>query len=417
MLKMVNSKAPRQTIYFFGVFCLMLSVLLISSCSGGGSSAPPINPLSSAKDITAFSILGESGTITGNTITLTLPLPNGTVVTALVATFTTTGETVRVGALIQVSGQTANNFSNPVTYRVTAEDASTKDYVVTVTVAPPPPPPPAGQILAGHQAAANFNAIPQAWIQAARANLHIAYGHTSHGSQIITGMNALADANNLYAWNDGGTGGALDLRDGAMGGDVGYYPDWVNNTRSYLGPPNPNTGRGTTQANVNVIIWSWCGQASSKTRETMISEYLAPMTQLEADYPGIKFVYMTGHLEGTGENGDLNVRNQQIRDYCNANNKILFDFADIESYDPVGFVNYMLLQANDNCDYDSNNDDNPDSNWAINWVTAHPGDALTPLANHCDANGCAHSQGLNCALKGRAAWWLWARLAGWNGNP
>ena len=40
----------------------------------------------------------------------------------------------------------------------------------------------------------------------------------------------------------------------------------------------------------------------------------------------------------------------------NLNNKVLYDFTDIESYDPEGLVNYMELIATDNCDYDS--DDN-----------------------------------------------------------
>ena len=84
-------------------------------------------------------------------------------------------------------------------------------------------------------AAADFISIPESAINQAKSTLHIAYGHTSHGSQLITGMDALAASNTLYSWNNGGTGGALDLRDGAMGGDVGYYPDWVNNTRTYLG--------------------------------------------------------------------------------------------------------------------------------------------------------------------------------------
>ena len=142
--------------------------------------------------------------------------------------------------------------------------------------------------------------IPEAAIVAAKQNLHIAYGHTSHGSQLITGMNGLITfannhglglnlPNNIFAWNNGGTGGALDLHDTAMGGDVGYYPDWVNNTRSYLGTPNPATGRGSgANADVNVIIWSWCGQASGLTEAQMVSNYLLPMSVLETDYPGIK---------------------------------------------------------------------------------------------------------------------------------
>ena len=197
------------------------------------------------------------------------------------ATFSTTGQSVRISNTDQVSGTTPNNFNGSVVYRVTAQDASTRDYTVTVSESPAAN----GAIVAGHLAAASFNSIPTSSVNAAKSNLHIAYGHTSHGSQLITGMNALASANNLYAWNNGGTGGALDLRDGAMGGDVGYYPDWVNNTRSYLGSVN-GAGRGANHPEINVIIWSWCGQASGQTQQSMITNYLAPMTQLEADYPG-----------------------------------------------------------------------------------------------------------------------------------
>lgn len=78
-------------------------------------------------------------------------------------------------------------------------------------------------------------------------------------------MNGLGYTYNLYEWNNGGTNGALDLHDYAMEGDVGYYPDWVNNTREHLGEPDPVTGRGTgVNADVNVIIWSWCGQVDDK---------------------------------------------------------------------------------------------------------------------------------------------------------
>ncbi|MBI5965985.1 MAG: S-layer homology domain-containing protein [Chloroflexi bacterium] len=90
------------------------------------------------KDITAFSFTSPAaiGVITGTNIAVTVPF--GTDVTALVATFTTTGTSVKVGATVQVSGTTANDFSSPVIYTVTAIDDSTKDYTVTVTIAPNP---------------------------------------------------------------------------------------------------------------------------------------------------------------------------------------------------------------------------------------------------------------------------------------
>jgi hypothetical protein len=282
----------------------------------------------------------------------------------------------------------------------------------------------AAPIIVDH-ACTDLTIIPQNWIQTAKANLHIAYGHTSHGSQLTDGMTFLVEfinngglglsyPNNFFAWNDGGEGGALDLHDDAMGGDVGYYPDWVNNTHNYLGTPDPSTGRGTLHPNVNVIIWSWCGQVSGYTEQEMIDKYLTPMSALETEYPGIQFVYMTGHLDGTGSAGNLNVRNNQIRDYCRQNNKILYDFSDIESYDPDGQTHYMPLMCNDNCDYDSDGNGTRDRNWATDWQNSHTQNV--DWYDRDDGNDFAHTQPLNANRKAYAAWWLWARLAGWNGG-
>ena len=272
-----------------------------------------------------------------------------------------------------------------------------------------------GQRILVDHSCTHIEQIPEAAVIRAKQNLHIAYGHTSHGSQLTTGMTGLVSfmngkgyPANLYAWNNGGTGGALDLHDYAMAGDAGYYPAWVNNTRNYLGPPNPATGRGSLNADVNVIIWSWCGQVSSLSEQQMITNYLAPMSALENDYPGIEFVYMTGHLDGYGANGNLNLRNNQIRNYCRDNNKILYDFADIESYDPDGRTHYMPLMADDNCDYDSDGNGSRDRNWATVWQNSH---TVNVDWYNCSA---AHSQALNGNLKAYAAWWLWARLAGWD---
>jgi hypothetical protein len=260
----------------------------------------------------------------------------------------------------------------------------------------------------------DINQIPSRWIDSARAKLNIAYGHTSHGSQLVTGMEALLTAHgNSYDFNSDGSHGALTLHDGVLGGDVGYYPDWVNNTYSYLGTVDAN-GRSSNHPEVNVILWSWCGQAASKTEQSMYDEYLGPMSQLEKNYPHIKFIYMTGHLDGGGSTGNLNIRNQQIRDFCKDSNKILFDFADIESYDPDGLVNYMTLSGNDNCEYDSSG---TSVNWAKRWMSNNPNTELAQeAAPVCELQCCAHSQGLNCVRKGRAFWWLLARLSGWSGN-
>ncbi len=242
-----------------------------------------------------------------------------------------------------------------------------------------------------------YNQIPDSTILKAKNTLHIAYQHTSHGSQITDGMNALPSFKeglggtlNLYDFN------TTFLHDYAIPSvpDVGYE-GWADATRDYLDD--------SENADCNVIMWSWCGQASSQTEQSMIDHYLAPMAQLELEYPNVMFVYMTGHVDGTGLEGNLHQRNEQIREFCISGNRILFDFADIESYDPDGIF-YGDKYVTDNCDW---NNDTHSGNWAIDWQVSHTEDIDWYSCS------CAHSQALNGNQKAYAIWWLWAKLSGW----
>lgn len=251
--------------------------------------------------------------------------------------------------------------------------------------------------------------IPETWIGQAKQKLHIAYGTASHGLQIYYGSACLSSSEGTgkYAFNNGGTDGALDFRvwpsapyfgglNMAISLDLGASTTYNNTaweaaTRIYL----------DAHPEVNVIMWAWCYGADSSAAN--IDLYLSLMSGLERDYPNVRFVYQTGHTNGTGLTGNLHLRNDQIRAYCAANNKILYDFEDIESWNPDG-VYFGDKNCNANCDYTG-------GNWAIEWQNAHPGEWFA-----CDPCYACHSQPLNCNLKARAAWWLWARLAGWDGQ-
>lgn len=257
--------------------------------------------------------------------------------------------------------------------------------------------------------------IPSSWINQAKQVLKIAYGGVSHASQISFGMAGLvtwAHGGPLYEFNTGGTGGALDFRAyiGNFGGlgianslefDVNSVTNrtaWYQATIAYLAA-HPDT---------NVVWWMWC-YGINDTQASM-DLYLSQMELLEAAYPQVKFVYATGRTRAAGyfqNQTQDEVMNAYIRAYCVSHGKILYDFNDIEKYDPDGAY-YGDKDVDENCDYDANGDRVKESNWAIAWQAAHPGEWYS-----CQS---PHSQPLNANIKAFAAWHMIARLAGWDGR-
>ena len=97
----------------------------------------------------------------------------------------------------------------------------------------------------------DINQIPQQWIETAKSNLRISYGHTSHGSQLVTGITAIRDfigTPYTFTYSSGYSAGVF-LNDGVPSGDLGN-PDrttWAQLTRNFLNQAGNDR---------NIVMWS-----------------------------------------------------------------------------------------------------------------------------------------------------------------
>ena len=92
-----------------------------------------------SKDITFFSFEAENNPVLSSSVTGTIggpfiivTVPYGTQVTSLVASFSTSGQTVAIEDQVQTSGVTANDFTNNLDYSVFSACGENQKYTVFV---------------------------------------------------------------------------------------------------------------------------------------------------------------------------------------------------------------------------------------------------------------------------------------------
>jgi hypothetical protein len=242
----------------------------------------------------------------------------------------------------------------------------------------------------------DLSQIPDEWLQQAKEQFRIHYAHTSHGEQIVVGLQRLSawgvqwfslrdnQANQsgkyrfYYAFCEVPSGqDGLRMMDGQQ---IDYCETYVTPDLYWESEYGMNITRSVLENfDINVSLWAWCSQQDYYS-EGETQTYLDRMAELEAEFPDVIFIYMTGNAQG--EEWNRVERNNQVREYCRNNEKFLFDFADLD------------------CWYNGQQ---------------HTVDGIPMEHPHFHGDEAGHTTYESCENKARAFWWLMARLAGWEG--
>ncbi len=270
-----------------------------------------------------------------------------------------------------------------------------------------------------------LRSIPASAIETAKNNLHILYCGTSHSTQVVDGMRGLMEYktgnDTLFSVTFNGTPvvNSLDIHyNGTSGTDLSSdsvdgngHTGYFHGTVSYL----------DSHPDVNVVMWSWCSIEGHNVDiyidnfQELIDMYKAGGSKGRTAANKVTFVFMTGYARGndgdTAEPPYIESPYQnykRIVDYCNANGYFCLDYWSQDVYEYETDFYKPTESGNDNIQHKAYFDTHQEG---LHWfATRSYSTGAVKWPAHCDGT----PQHITSNRRAYAAWWIMARIAGWN---
>ena len=237
------------------------------------------------------------------------------------------------------------------------------------------------------------------------------YAHRSDGSAVPFGLQALSALDSSrYPYAEGYTSvptersHGIRFWNGMVSSDYIYPADyWMSDA----GRKNLATIL-TSNSKIRYTSWTFCneddywGLTDQGGDNGSLGSYIRIMDYLEQQHPNVTFIYQTAAMRDAGsESSNVNqaIFNDSLRHWARLHNKVLFDFADLDVWykgsahtDTFRFTNALGVAKDTVVPFQ-----NP------GWLA---GNGATNNGHHAN-----DSMGVD---KGKAWWYLMARLTGWN---
>jgi hypothetical protein len=194
-----------------------------------------------------------------------------------------------------------------------------------------------------HTSVAGVAGLPQSTMDAVGQQKWL-FTHASVGANIIEGMNALHSANpTRYQLQTATAYMTAPPPEPTEPGTVYEInrgnPGWSMKFSDFESLVNNDWHSPTVDFAMDKLCYI------DQTADPAV--YISTMSALEASNPATTFVYTTMPLT-TGEDSDNVLRNRYniaVRLFCNSNDRLLFDIADIEAYDSAGNASTFLYEG------------------------------------------------------------------------